>query len=100
MNEQFDRILDECLDRLNSTEALGKCLSNYPEVASELEPLLQTVEDVRFQSAFIPSKSARAKGMARLKQAIDELERWYCAAFPPTAGIAASLELVYRHKRL
>ncbi len=99
MNEQFDQILDECLDRLNSTEALDKCLSNYPEAVNELEPLLQAVEDVRSQSAFIPSKSARAKGLARLKRAIDELDRWYSKAFSPTAMVAAPLEVVYRHKR-
>ena len=30
MTEDFDRILDECIDRINRGDSLADCLSDYP----------------------------------------------------------------------
>jgi len=43
-NREFANIFDECLERiLTGGETVEECLTSYPEHASELEPLLQTV---------------------------------------------------------
>ena len=43
MNE-FDVILDECVDLVASGEfSIDECLSNYPEYAAQLEPILITL---------------------------------------------------------
>jgi hypothetical protein len=75
MNRDLDRILDECLDRLNSGQSPEECLRLYPEFAEELAPLLMTVGEVRARSAFMPSEAAKIKGRARLFQAINEIEQ-------------------------
>ena len=40
MNKDFDKILDECIDRLNRGESLESCLADYPDYSKELKGLL------------------------------------------------------------
>jgi hypothetical protein len=47
MNE-FDLILEECIDLIASGDSsLEECLSNYPEYAAQLEPILITVSGLQ-----------------------------------------------------
>ena len=55
MAEDFDRILDECIDRINRGDNLGDCLSDYPAYSKKLKPLLQSMHGVQKVYAFTPS---------------------------------------------
>jgi hypothetical protein len=65
MAEYFDRILDECIDRINRGDNLADCLSDYPAYAEELEPLLRSMHDIQKTYTFTPS--ADTKRAARQK---------------------------------
>ncbi len=65
MADDFDRILDECIDRINRGDNLADCLSDYPAYAERLKPLLQSVHGV--QEAYALTPSTDGKRMARQK---------------------------------
>jgi hypothetical protein len=65
MTEDFDRIVDECIDRINRGDNLADCLSDYPAYSEKLKPLLQSMHDVQKTYAFTPS--ADTKRAARQK---------------------------------
>ena len=65
MTEDFDRILDECIDRINRGDDLADCLSDYPAYSEKLKPLLQSMQDVQKTYAF--TASADTKRAARQK---------------------------------
>lgn len=46
----FSQTLDEALDRLNAGESIEECLTHYPGVAHELEPLLRAACMVKEQA--------------------------------------------------
>lgn len=75
MSEDFDRILDECLDRINSGQSLEECLKLYPKFARELKPLLRVASELHNKIASMPSQAAWARGRQRLLQAMAELEQ-------------------------
>lgn len=75
MSTGFDKILDECIDRINSGQSLEDCLRLFPEFARELEPSLKAMHELHAQSDFVPSQAARTKGKERLSQAMAELEQ-------------------------
>jgi len=75
MSKDFDKILDECIDRMNSGQSLEDCLKLYPELAGELKPCLKAMRELHVQSAFIPSQAAKARGRERLHQAMVELDQ-------------------------
>lgn len=65
MAEDFDLILDECIDRITHGDSLADCLSDYPAYSERLEPLLQSMCDV--QRGYGSAPSADAKRAARRK---------------------------------
>ncbi len=78
--QEFNNILDECLDRLIfKGEPAEQCLSDYPEMADELRPLLETalvtssIIDLKPDSAF--RSKARAEMHSVLRQAEEKKER-------------------------
>ncbi len=75
MNADFDRILDECIDRMNSGERLEDCLAGYPEHAEALEPLLRVMLGAQMAHASIPSPMAKRAARLRFNAAREELER-------------------------
>lgn len=68
MSENMDRILDECIDRLNGGASVEECLGLYPEYAEELEPLLRAISELHAESALVPSVSAKMSGRQQLLQ--------------------------------
>ncbi len=60
---RLDRILDECIERLNRGEGVAACLASYPEYRREMEPLLSAV--LRTKDAYPFTPSARAKSFQR-----------------------------------
>ena len=65
MTEDFERILDECIDRINSGDNLAACLSDYPDYSEKLKPLLESMHNVQKTYTFTPS--ADTKRAARHK---------------------------------
>ncbi len=72
MGNDFEQILDSCIDRLNRGESLESCLADYPQYSSRLEPLLQAMFTTQQAYAFSPSadakREARQKFLAALEQ--------------------------------
>ena len=69
MTEDIDRIVDECIDRLNRGEDLDACLADFRHVAGELEPMLQTVVRATRAYPFIPSRAAKQEAWQRFTEA-------------------------------
>ncbi|MCP4601779.1 MAG: hypothetical protein GY847_14905, partial [Proteobacteria bacterium] len=62
MSNDFDKILDECIDRINGGQSIEECLKLYPEFAVELELSLRTISDFQGEVVFVPSETAKFKG--------------------------------------
>lgn len=75
MSRDFDEILDECIDRINSGEGIEECLASYPEHAQELEPALRAIFDIRAAYSFTPRPAAKAAAKQRFYAVLDSLER-------------------------
>jgi len=75
MSRDFDEILDECIDRINSGQGIEECLASYPEHAQELEPALRAVFDIRAAYSFTPRPAVKAAARQRFYAALDSLER-------------------------
>jgi hypothetical protein len=65
ITEDFERILDECIDRVNRGDTVADCLSDYPAYSERLRPLLESMHDVKKTYTFTPS--ADTKRAARQK---------------------------------
>ncbi len=67
MAEEFEQILDECINRLLQGESLEQCLQRYPAQAKQLEPLLQTALDVQEASAVEPRPEFKAQAKRQMR---------------------------------
>lgn len=78
MANNFDKILDECVDRINRGEGLEACLADYPEYVEQLEPLLRAMLQTKEVYAFVPSAGAKSQARQRFNAARERLEqrRW------------------------
>jgi hypothetical protein len=63
MKDKFDKIIDECIDRINRGESIEACLTDYPEYSEALEPLLSAMLETKTAYSFSPS--VRAKNFHR-----------------------------------
>ncbi|PZC45834.1 MAG: protein of unknown function (DUF4382) [Chloroflexi bacterium] len=68
MSDNFNNILDECINRIAAGDSVEDCLSRYPDLAAELEPELRTILRLRDVSATVPSQAAKNLGRMRLQQ--------------------------------
>ena len=75
MAGDFDKILDECVDRINRGEDLKDCLASYPEHAEELEPLLRAMLGTQTAYTFTPSPTTKTEARQRFNAALEELVR-------------------------
>jgi len=66
----FDNILNECLDRMINGETIEQCLALYPQYAKELEPLLKTAQETRTAAAIKPSSWFRQRAGIEFQEAI------------------------------
>ena len=71
MRHEVEAALDQCLEWMRGGTALETCLSRYPEYASELRPLLETVTQVGRVLTPPASRTARAHGQERMLAALD-----------------------------
>lgn len=75
MDNEFNKVLDECIDFINSGEALKVCLDKYPDYAEKLEPLLKAAVQTREAYSFEVSRVAKEAAYRRFHAALDEIER-------------------------
>lgn len=75
MAGDFDKILDECVDRINRGEDLKDCLASYPEHAEELEPLLRAMLGTQTAYTFTPSPTTKKEARKRFNAALEEMVR-------------------------
>ncbi len=69
MIDDFDKILDECIDAINRGQSLESCLNDYPDYQERLKPLLQAVLQTREAYRFVPSQSAKWAAQQRFETA-------------------------------
>lgn len=75
MNKDFEKILDECMDRVNRGESLEGCLADYPDHSKELKKLLGTMLKTQDTYSFLPSGNAKREARKRFYSAIDKAKR-------------------------
>jgi len=71
MKPDFEHILDECIRRIESGEDLNECLADYPEQATELEPLLNLAQNMYTLSTPNGSEAAALAGQQRMLNKFD-----------------------------
>jgi len=59
MTDNLDKIVDECIDRINRGESVAACLTDYPEYSEELGPLLSAILETKTAYSFTPSAQAK-----------------------------------------
>jgi len=72
MADDFDRILDECIDRINRGDSLADCLSDYPAYTERLRPLLQSMHGVQEAYTFTPSVDTKRIARQNFYTALDK----------------------------
>lgn len=72
MNRLFDT-LEICLQELEKGREVESILAQYPDLADELRPILQTAIKARSMSAPEPASDAQRRGRARVMQRAAEL---------------------------
>ena len=75
MTNDFEKILDACIERLNHGETIEACLKDYPEFATSLEPLLSTVSRTKDALGFNPSMDAKRIARQRFYNALEKRNR-------------------------
>jgi hypothetical protein len=75
MINDFDKILDECIDRINHGEGIDSILADYPDHAAQLRPLLQATLTAREAYSFVPSPGTKRAARERFNAALEVLER-------------------------
>ena len=72
MNVKLSGILDECIEQIHRGENIESCLSQYPQLREQLEPLLKTAQAVSALPRVLPSDEFRRASRARLVARIRE----------------------------
>jgi len=70
MAEEFEHILDECIDRLLRGESLEQCLQRYPEQAAQLEPLLRVALATQKASSVEPRPEFKVQARQQLSSVL------------------------------
>ena len=88
MSGNFSEALNDCLERLKRGESVYDCLRRHPELADELEPLLEVASaTMRAAESAAPSADAKARGFAAFSAALDEREaKAKASAKSPASG--------------
>lgn len=92
MTNEFDMILDKCIDRLSRGESLEKCLADYPEHKAQLEPLLKAMTETATAYSFVPSPEVKRNARLRFYSELErrrQLSFWQRIARPRLAWVSA-----------
>ena len=91
MTNNFDRILDECIDRINRGEGLEACLADYPEYVERLGPLLRAMLQTTEAYSFKPSAGAKREARQRFSAALERRRQRDLEKQPLFAGLFGRL---------
>lgn len=94
MNRLFDT-LEICLQEIEKGRDLESILSQYPDLADELRPILQTAIKARGISAPEPTSDAQRRGRARVMQHAAELREARSAPRKPVRVIPVFQRLAF-----
>jgi hypothetical protein len=72
MADDLNKILDECIDRLNSGESIESCLLDYPGSSEQLKPLLQAALQSKKAYTFVPREETKMAAKRRFNAAIEK----------------------------
>lgn len=75
MTDNFEKILDDCIDRINQGESLDSCLADYPDYAEQLLPSLQAMLRTKEAYSFVPSSNKKRVNKERFNAVLESLER-------------------------
>jgi hypothetical protein len=72
MVNNFDKILDECIDRINSGESVESCLADYSSYSEQLKPLLQAIIATKKIYTFLPRKDVKTAAKRSFEAALEK----------------------------
>jgi hypothetical protein len=70
MKDNLNKILDECIDRINRGGSIESCLKDFPEYSEKLEPILHAVLKTKTAYSFAPSTRAKNSQRQRFNTAL------------------------------
>ena len=71
MVNDFNKILDECIDRINSGESIESCLLDYPGSSEQLKPLLMAALQTKKACTFVPGEETKLTAKRRFNAAME-----------------------------
>jgi hypothetical protein len=77
MKDKLDKILDECIDRINRGGSIEACLTDYPEYSEVLESLLSAMLETKTAYSYTPSVRAKSFHRQRFNAALVALREKY-----------------------
>lgn len=75
MINEFEKILDNCIDRINRGESIDSCLTDYPDYAEQLSPLLKAMFNVKEAYSFVPSSVKKRANKQLFYTALENQQR-------------------------
>lgn len=72
MSVNINKILDECIDRLNSGDSIDSCLADYPSYSDQLKPLLLAILETKKVYRYAPNKEAKTAAKLRFDAAMEK----------------------------
>jgi hypothetical protein len=73
MRNDFDKILDVCIDRIKRGDSIDSCLADYPDLAGQLRPMLQVLSSMKEAYSFVPSPDAKRAARERFNIVLENL---------------------------
>jgi hypothetical protein len=73
MQTSLAEVLDKCLTRVRSGEAIQRCIADYPHLRQELEPLLYTALSIYKAPKVSPSDEFRTSSKTRILAQLREM---------------------------
>lgn len=71
MVDNFDKILDKCIDRINKGEGIESCLADYPSYSEQLRPLLKAALQAKQAYSFVPKEDVKMAAKRRFDIALE-----------------------------
>jgi hypothetical protein len=72
MSVDINKILDECIDRINSGDNIESCLADYPVYSDRLKPLLLAIIKTQKVYRYVPNKEAKTAAKLRFDSAMEK----------------------------
>ncbi|UCG54357.1 MAG: DUF4382 domain-containing protein, partial [Dehalococcoidia bacterium] len=72
MTVDLNKILDECIDRINNGDSIESCLADYPSYSEQLEPLLLAILKTKKVYKYVPNKEVKTAAKLRFDAAMEK----------------------------